>query len=32
VKDGVVRAAGGAVVREAQQPEVVIVHRPKYDD
>jgi 8-oxo-dGTP pyrophosphatase MutT (NUDIX family) len=33
VSDGVVRAAGGAVVREGEDgPEVVIVHRPKYDD
>ena len=33
MKDGVVRAAGGAVVREGDGgPEVVIVHRPKYDD
>ena len=33
MKDGVVRAAGGAVVREGNgSPEVVIVHRPKYDD
>ena len=33
MKDGVVRAAGGAVVREGDgSPEVVIVHRPKYDD
>jgi 8-oxo-dGTP diphosphatase len=30
---GVVRAAGGVVVREADNgPEVVIVHRPRYDD
>ncbi len=33
MKDGVVRAAGGAVVREGDGGlEVVIVHRPKYDD
>jgi 8-oxo-dGTP diphosphatase len=33
MKDGVVRAAGGAVVREGDgSAEVVIVHRPKYDD
>ena len=33
MKDGVVRAAGGAIVREGDgSPEVVIVHRPKYDD
>ncbi|HWQ01240.1 MAG TPA: NUDIX hydrolase [Gaiellaceae bacterium] len=31
--DGVVRAAGGVVVRGARGAlEVVIVHRPKYDD
>jgi 8-oxo-dGTP pyrophosphatase MutT (NUDIX family) len=29
----IVRAAGGAVVRDGDDgPEVVIVHRPKYDD
>jgi 8-oxo-dGTP diphosphatase len=29
----VVRAAGGAVVRDGRAgPEVVLVHRPKYDD
>jgi len=30
---GVVRAAGGVVVRDGETgPEVVIVHRPQYDD
>lgn len=33
MRDGVVRAAGGVVVRgEPGGFEVVIVHRPKYDD
>jgi 8-oxo-dGTP diphosphatase len=33
VSDEVVRAAGGVVVRdELGAPEVVVVHRPKYDD
>src|SRR5205823_11775473 len=33
VTDGVVRAAGGLVVRNAGgEPQVLLVHRPKYDD
>ena len=33
MRDGVVRAAGGVVVREGDSGvEVVLVHRPKYDD
>jgi 8-oxo-dGTP diphosphatase len=33
MRDGVVRAAGGVVVRESGSGlEIVIVHRPKYDD
>jgi 8-oxo-dGTP diphosphatase len=33
MRDGVVRAAGGAVVRDGDAGrEVVLVHRPKYDD
>jgi len=32
-KDKVVRAAGGVVVRAGQHgPEVLVVHRPRYDD
>jgi 8-oxo-dGTP diphosphatase len=31
--DGVVRAAGGVVVRrDAGEPELLVVHRPRYDD
>jgi 8-oxo-dGTP diphosphatase len=31
--DGVVRAAGGVVVRDGPAgPEVLVVHRPRYDD
>jgi 8-oxo-(d)GTP phosphatase len=29
---GVVRAAGGVVVRRDGEPSVLVVHRPKYDD
>jgi 8-oxo-dGTP diphosphatase len=29
---GVVRAAGGVIVRSGRTPEVVVVHRPRYDD
>jgi 8-oxo-dGTP pyrophosphatase MutT (NUDIX family) len=33
VTDGVVRAAGGAVLRQGRGgPEVLLVHRPAYDD
>ena len=33
MRDRAVRAAGGAVVRDGDSgPEIVIVHRPKYDD
>ena len=33
MRAGVVRAAGGAVVRNGETgPEVVLVHRPEYDD
>ena len=33
MREGVVRAAGGAVVRDGDAGrEVVLVHRPKYDD
>ena len=34
VSDGVVRAAGGLVwrTRDGGEPEVLLVHRPKYDD
>jgi 8-oxo-dGTP diphosphatase len=28
----VVRAAGGVVVRDEQSLEVLVVHRPRYDD
>lgn len=31
--NGVVRAAGGVVVRDGESgPEILVVHRPKYDD
>jgi len=29
---GIVRAAGGVVVRRDGEPSVLVVHRPKYDD
>jgi 8-oxo-dGTP pyrophosphatase MutT (NUDIX family) len=29
---GIVRAAGGVVVRGDGEPSVLVVHRPKYDD
>jgi 8-oxo-dGTP diphosphatase len=34
LEDGVVRAAGGVVVRDGTdgRPEVLLVHRPRYDD
>jgi 8-oxo-dGTP diphosphatase len=33
VKEGVIRAAGGVVLRDGESgPEVLLVHRPAYDD
>ncbi len=34
MREDVVRAAGGVIMRKAQdgRPEILLVHRPKYDD
>jgi 8-oxo-dGTP diphosphatase len=32
VSDPTIRAAGGVIVRSGADPEVLVVHRPRYDD